>query len=517
MSKHANDLAELPDDGKPWFKQGHLIKLNFITLSMVLFSSANGYDGGMLGGLQALPHWNNFMNTPGGAYLGWIGAIYWLGNGIAFPIAAYVSNRYGRKPGIYIGYLFLILGVVMQTAAQNEKTFTYARLFIGIAASWLGNAAPLLINEIAHPKQRSIANALFMVGWYFGGTLCGWVTFATKDIDSDWSWRIPVLLQLLLPLATIPGFLMAPESPRWLVSVDRVEEATDILAKHHAGGDRNNALVQYQIVEIQATINAEKEASASASYADMVKTRGNRHRLFISITLGIFAQTAGNSVVSYYLVPVLNSVGIKSVSDQTLISACLNVWNLLWAIAAATNVDRLGRRFLFLTSASVMLISFIVVTALSAKFAETQAASFGLSVVPFLFIFFAGYDIAMTPFLTAYPCEIWQYSLRARGLTVTWCASVTAIFITTFVNPIALEAIHWKFYFFFIAMLLLLLITVYFTYPETRGHTLEQIAVIFDGDDAAAPPPAVTNEKMDVMVTHGEDAEKRLSDAGQRV
>lgn len=37
MSKHANDLAELPDDGTPWYKQRHLIKLNFITLSMVLF------------------------------------------------------------------------------------------------------------------------------------------------------------------------------------------------------------------------------------------------------------------------------------------------------------------------------------------------------------------------------------------------------------------------------------------------------------------------------------------------
>lgn len=118
-----------------------------------------------MGGLLALNTWNTFMDFPTGAYLGWIGAIYWLGNGVAFPVAAWVSNRWGRKPGIYLGYLFLILGVGMQTAAQNEKTFTISRLFIGIAASWLGNAAPLLINEIAHPKQRSIANALFMVGW----------------------------------------------------------------------------------------------------------------------------------------------------------------------------------------------------------------------------------------------------------------------------------------------------------------------------------------------------------------
>lgn len=348
-----------------------------------------------MGGLLALPNWNTFMHNPSGAYLGWITGIYWLGNGIAFPVAAWVSNNYGRKLGIYVGYLFLVLGVVMQGAAQNEKTFTYSRLFVGIAASWLGNSAPLLINEIAHPKQRSVANALFMVGWYFGGTLCGWVTFACRDIPSDWCWRIPVLLQIVLPFVALPGFLLSPESPRWLISVNRVEEATEILATHHAGGDRNDSLVTYQVVEIQATITAEKEASSSASYADMIKTKGNRHRLFISISLGIFAQWAGNGVVSYYLPLVLTSVGVKSVTDQTLISACLNVWNLLWAIAAATNVDRLGRRFLFLTSASTMLTSFIIITGLSGAFAESGSAQVGLSVIPFLFIFFAGYDIAM--------------------------------------------------------------------------------------------------------------------------
>ncbi|KAJ0379865.1 hypothetical protein COL26b_002018 [Colletotrichum chrysophilum] len=520
MGKPVEELDSLPSDGKPWWKHGYLVKLNFITTSMILFSSANGYDGGIMGGLLALNTWNTFMDFPTGAYLGWIGAIYWLGNGVAFPVAAWVSNRWGRKPGIYLGYLFLILGVGMQTAAQNEKTFTISRLFIGIAASWLGNAAPLLINEIAHPKQRSIANALFMVGWYFGGTLVGWIVFACRDIPSEWSWRIPVLLQIVLPFVALPGFLMSPESPRWLISVGRVEEATEVLAKHHAGGDRSNPLVQYQVVEIQATINAEKEASASASYADMVKTPGNRRRLFISITLGIFAQWAGNGVVSYYLPLVLNSVGVTSTTNQTLISACLNVWNLLWAIAAATNVDRLGRRFLFLTSASVMLTSFIIVTGLSAKFAETASSSVGMAVIPFLFIFFAGYDIAMTPFLTAYPCEIWQYSLRSRGLTVTWCASVVAIFINTFVNPIALEAIAWKYYIVFIVVLFCLLIVSYLYYPETRGHTLEQIAVIFDGDSAAAPPPAVTSEKMEVMVTHGDESDKRQefqSDAEHRV
>ncbi|KAK7420514.1 hypothetical protein QQX98_002712 [Neonectria punicea] len=485
-------LASL-DDGTPWWKHSYLRKLNYITLSLVLFSSANGYDGSIMGGILALPEWNTFMHNPSGVYLGWITAIYWLGNGVAFPVAAWVSNRYGRKPGIYLGYVFLVLGVAMQVAAQNEKTFTVSRLFIGIAASWLGNASPLLINEIAHPKQRSVANALFMCGWYVGGTLCGWVTFGCRNIPSSWCWRVPVLIQIILPVVALPGFLMSPESPRWLISVGRNEEAADILAKFHAGGNREDHIVTYQMREIEATITAEKEATASASYVEMVKTPGNRHRLFISITLGIFAQWAGNGVVSYYLPLVLNSVGVTSVTNQTLISACLNVWNLLWAVAAAVSVDKLGRRFLFLTSASVMLVSFIIVTGLSGSFAESGSTSVGLAVIPFLFIFFAGYDIAMTPLLTAYPCEIWQFSLRSRGLTVAWCSTVAAIFVNTFVNAIALEAIQWRYYIVFIVMLTLLLITVYFGYPETRGHTLEQMAVVFDGEDAMPP---MANDKM---------------------
>lgn len=508
MTVALNPLAALPGDNTPWYKKSHLLKLNYMVLSLVLFSSANGYDGSIMGGALALPIWNKFMNEPAGVTLGWITAIYWLGNGVAFPLAAWVSNRYGRRPGIYVGYLFLILGVGMQGAAQNEKTFTVSRLFLGIASAWLGNGPPLLINEIAHPSHRSIANALFMCGWYVGGTLCGWVTFGCRNIPSSWCWRVPVVLQIALPLIALPGFLMCPESPRWLISVGRNEEAREILAKYHAGGDHEDPLVVYQMREIETTITAEKEATASASYLDMVKTPGNRHRLFISVSLGIFGQWAGNGVVSYYLPLVLDSVGVKSVTDQTLISACLNVWNLIWAVAAAFSVDKLGRRMLFLASAIIMLISFVIVTGLSATFAKTASSSVGLAVIPFLFTFFMGYDIALTPMMTAYPCEIWQFSLRSRGITVTWVSTVAAIFFNTFVNSIALDAIHWKYYIVFIVVLAVMLVTVYFTYPETRGYTLEQIAVVFDGEDSAAA--VVAHEKMEeIGAEHdGETAHK---------
>lgn len=111
---------------------------------------------------------------------------------------------------------------------------------------------------------------------------------------------------------------------------------------------------------------------------------------------------------------------------------------------------------------------------------------------------------ASTPFLTAYPCEIWPFRLRSRGLTVTWVAVTLAIFFNTFVNPIALESIGWKYYIVFIVVLVIFGITAFLYYPETRGHTLEKIAVLFDGKDAKAPQPAETAERANSVATEKE-------------
>jgi len=240
------------------------------------------------------------------------------------------------------------------------------------------------------------------------------------------------------------------------------------------------------MAEIERTIALELEAKHSASYIDMFRTKGNRHRLLITVTLGIFSQWVGNGVVSYYLAIILKTVGITSVTQQTLLNGFLNLWNLIMAIGAALLVDRVGRRKLFLSSTSIMLVGYIVITALSATFAKTGVKSVGTTVIPFLFIFFAGYDIAFTPLLVSYPAEIWPFALRARGLAVVLCSTYVALLFNVFVNPIALASIAWKYYFVFVAVLVIAWITIWLTYPETRGHSLEDMAVIFDGDDAEA-------------------------------
>lgn len=397
-----------------WWKSSQLRKLNFCILSLIFFceylllslsyisytiltttASSNGFDGSLVNGLQSLDSWMDFMQQPSSTWLGFINAIYSIGALVSTALAAWCSNRFGRKPCVWIGIILILAGSILGAAAPNDTVFILSRVLVGLSSGWVSNAPPLLLNEIAYPAHRSISSSLFMIGYYFGSVVSSWVTFATRTYDSSWSWRLPTLLQMLCPLIAIPGFLLTPESPRWLVGQDRVEDARKVLADLHAGGDLTAPLIHRELHEIQGAIAAEKESTTSSSYSDMVKTPGNRHRLLITVSLGIYSQWSGNGVVSYYLAMVLDTVGITATKDQLLISGCLQIWNLLFGAVGALLVDRAGRRPLFLISASVMLASYITITGLSGSFASTGSAPTGTAVIPFIFIYFAGYDIAL--------------------------------------------------------------------------------------------------------------------------
>ncbi|KAM0327408.1 hypothetical protein ACHAQA_005694 [Verticillium albo-atrum] len=502
----------LPDDGLPWYKRSHLLRLNFCMLSLCLFSGSNGFDGSLMNGFLALPQWHEFMEYPTGAWMGFINAIYMIGAGAAYPAAAWVCNKYGRKPGVWIGQGFMVLGTGLQAGAPNANVFVVSRLFVGFSTGFM-LSVPMLIAESAYPTQRGILSSLYNCGWYGGSVIAAWTTFGTRNMDSL-AWRIPSALQVAFPLLALPGFMLMDESPRWLVSVDRVDEARRNLAKAHAGGDENSPLITFEIAEIESTILAERAAQQNSSWADLWSTPGNRRRLFISVSLGVFCQWVGNGVVSYYLAMVLSSVGITSVTDQTLISACLQLWNLIWACTAASLVDRLGRRFLFLSSGTIMLVSYIIITGLSGSFAGTGHSPTGLAVIPFLFIYFAGYDIALTPLAVSYPIEIWPFELRAKGLSISLLTSLFAASFNIFVNPIALDAIQWKYYFVFIAVLVSMLVSVYFWYPETRGHTLETVCEIFDGPSAAVHTTA--KDALREASAHLEDAPVEESSGNEK-
>jgi hypothetical protein len=103
---------------------------------------------------------------------------------------------------------------------------------------------------------------------------------------------VPSIVQLLIPALALPGFLLATESPRWLCAKDRATEERAFLIHCHAGNDEASPLVQFQLEEIDRTLRLERELSVEAGYMDMIRTKGNDHHSFISVTMGIFSNGA---------------------------------------------------------------------------------------------------------------------------------------------------------------------------------------------------------------------------------
>jgi MFS family permease len=161
----------------------------------------------------------------------------------------------------------------------------------------------------------------------------------------------------------------------------------------------------------------------------------------------------------------------------------MQIWNFLISILGACLADRIGRRSLWLVSLIAMICSNIGITITSAVFAhnDTNNAAAYLAIL-FLFFYNAGFNIAMNPLAYAYPTEILPYSMRTKGIAVMVAIGQALLIVSQYANPVAIAAIGWKYWLFFLGMLALFLVMVWFTYPETRGLTLEELARLFEDE-----------------------------------
>jgi hypothetical protein len=176
----------------------------------------------------------------------------------------------------------------------------------------------------------------------------------------NWSWRIPTLIQGFGPIILAIGVWFVPQSPRWLVSQGRSDEAHRILATYHANGDLDDPLVQLEIREIQTAVDMERKSN-TGTWKSFVSTIGNRRRFFVIIMIGTATQWIGNGLVSYFLVPILKQVGITKPAQTAGINGGIAVWSWFAAMLGASLSDRFGRRSLFLTALLGALVSFVFI------------------------------------------------------------------------------------------------------------------------------------------------------------
>ncbi|KAK8070278.1 general substrate transporter [Apiospora phragmitis] len=478
---------EAPDfERVHWMREPHLRKLYACCFILMLASATTGYDGSLINVSQQIPLWKKYLpevdeeaDSNSESWLGLLVNMMNIGSIVSFFIT----------PAIAIGCVFMVLGGCLSAFCNGYGMFIAGRFLLGFGNSFAQMASPLLLTEICHPQHRGPLTAVYNCLWNAGSLVVSCIGWGTATVGNDWSWRSITFIQVVPSVIQLAFIWWIPESPRFLLHKDRSDEALHMLAKYHAGGDVNNPTVQFEFQEIRETMRLEKEANRNVGYADFVKTKGNRWRLAILVSLGVISQYSGNALFSNYINAVYKGAGITGVNQQLGVTfhwqdhprlvrdhRCCHDSRLFWP---STPLPAL---------AGGMCASFLVWTIIGAIYensGETNMSA-GYAQIPFVWFFGIFYDIGFSGLLIAYALEILPFKLRAKGMTIMNIVVQAILAIGNQTNLLAWNRLpnHWNFMLFYTLWDFVELVFVYFFYVETKGPTLEEIAKIFDGSDA---------------------------------
>lgn len=183
-----------------------------------------------------------------------------------------------------------------------------------------------------------------------------------------------------------------PESPRFLISKDRQEEAYHILIKYHAEGDLHSEFVRAEMAQIESTIRIELEHS-KRSWWEMLSTSGMRKRVLVGSFLGLFTQWSGNTLISYYLNDLLKLIGYTDPNFKGKLNVGLNSWNLFNAVLISLLVRRFPRRKMYLTCATALLCCYVGWTVAMQQFLDGGGTAAAKVTIFFIFAYSPCYNI----------------------------------------------------------------------------------------------------------------------------
>ncbi|KAH9854869.1 hexose transporter [Lenzites betulinus] len=464
-------------DKVPWYKKRNLCMLYILMFPTCIgIEMTSGFDSSMMNGLQAVPTWDAFFGHPRSTILGLLSALYSLGSICSLPFVPFVTDRYGRRFAIIFGSIIMVIGSALQTASQDFAMFVIARFLLGFGIPFAIVAASSMIGELAYPKERARIGSLFNASWFIGAIVAAGVTLGTFQMPTNWGWRIPSLLQMIPSALQLIFIWFLPESPRWLVSKGRGEEAYAILAKYHAEGDLNSEFVKLEYAEIETTLELEKE-QAKSSWKALVAAPGMRKRLLICSFLGLATQWSGNGLTSYFLARILDNVGIHDDRTKNLINLAMTCWGFVNGTAFALTIPKLPRRREVFPD-----VIFTGWTIASSQYAMTGSQAASRAVIAFIFLYSPAYNMGYNALTYTYLVELFPFHARAKGIAVFQWWGRAAGFFNQFVNPIGIANAGWKYYISYCVFLLFEVIFVWFLFPETSNRTLEELAFLFEGD-----------------------------------
>ncbi|KAJ7983180.1 general substrate transporter [Mycena polygramma] len=476
--------------------------LYFIVMVGFLNAVSSGFDGSLMGGINAMPQYLNYFDyTNSGKATGIVFMIYVAGNCAGALVAGPATEIYGRRGGMFLGGLFILVGSAVSVSAQSREAFIGGRFVLGFGIAISTTAAPTWVTELAPPQWRGRLGAMYNSCFFIGSIPATGAMVGTQKMSTTWAWRLPLMLQIVPPIIVMASVWFLPESPRWLMSRGRTEEARQILIDYHSNDGRSNAVIELEMAEFQQQIEVKRE-DAFWDYRVLFRTRNRRWRMVCLALMCVNGQLAGNGLITYFLTVMMQNAGVTSPHTQLVYNFANSILSAFGAFSGAALTDKVGRRRRLFIGSFVLACLLATVAALSSKYGRTgntdvQGANASIA---FIFLFGIVYAFTYTPLQALYCAEVMSQDMRAKGMAVHILISNIAGFINTFANSVGLQKLSWRYYFVFVAWDLVASVLWYFLGVETHGRTLEELDEIFD---AAWPARASTQKVAIKLNTNG--------------
>lgn len=437
-----------------------------------------GYDWVVIGGAKIFYEpFFDLASSP--AMRGWAMSSALVGCLVGALLSGKWSDRYGRKKMLIVASFLFVASAIGTGAVDSFSWFIAYRILGGLGIGIASNISPVYIAEVTPADVRGkfvSLNQLTIVLGILMAQLANWQIgeYYTSGVDIlsaesvEWAWRWMFWGELVpAGLFFILAFVI-PESPRWLATQGRCEEAERTLAR--VGGE----VYARRTLDELALLAKEQKAGKTAGDEDTVRWStlwqpGLRNVMVIGIVLAVFQQWCGINVIFNYAHEIFSAAGY-AVSDVLMNIVVTGVTNVAFTFVAIYTVDKWGRRSLMLIGALSLALIYIILG---------TCYFLGINGLPMLLLVVAAiacYAMSLAPVVWVVLSEIFPVRVRGMAMALSTFFLWVACFALTYTFPVLNEAIGASGTFWLYGGICLAgFLFIHSRLPETKGKTLEEL------------------------------------------
>lgn len=421
-----------------------------------------GYDEGiMAGSIDVLRQY--FALTP--AHLGAMASALPFGALfgsmlIGVCMATRGVKRWGRRPLLsFAGFLFFI-GALGTGYAESIHLLIGSRLILGLAVGMASVLTPLYLAETAAVEARGAVVGIYQLAMSTGIVCAYAVNYLFLEQNA---WRVMFASSAVPALILTLGILLLPESPRWLCSVGRREDAIQSLKKL-----RRNQSIDHELMDIELTLSKEPRKGGWL----LLFKKPLLPVLLLGTMLFCLQQLSGINVVIYFAPEIFKNLGMGSATGQILATLGIGIVNLLVTVVAIMYVDKVGRRKLLLLGFAGTCLSLFALS----WFSINHVAWLPYLSVACLTVYIFSFAISVGPIPHLSMAEIFPLHVRGAGMGLSAMSNWSFNTVVIFSFPLLQAGLGIDYTFAVYAGICLLgLVYTYYFMPETKNISLEQI------------------------------------------